>query len=188
MAKLQEKTKPYLIPMLEGKHIVLQTNGQRTLAGWIAVMVAVSENLDNESVAIPFRDRQFIRANKRPPSRWRIWIGQHRRSNFELFIHNAMPLGTEQEAQGLAPDAPANPNTQTTTICLGNHLVIHVIGSDRVWPFIRRWQLPRAVRDIMVEIWPVRGVERWPTAMTALDDDGLELLSMHFFNEMRLIA
>jgi hypothetical protein len=98
-------------------------------------------------------------------------------------------LGTENEAQGLPFDAPADPNTQTTTVCLGDHLVIHVMSSDRIWPFIQRWRLPTHVAGVMTQIWPIRrSPVAWPTADAALNDKGLDLLAMQFFNEIRVYA
>jgi hypothetical protein len=82
MGKLQENAKPYLVPMLEGKNISLFRNGQNAIAAWATMMVMVSEYLEKDQgmVAIPSADRHWLYKQHRPPSsRWRIWIGQHRR-------------------------------------------------------------------------------------------------------------
>ena len=62
------------------------------------------------------------------------------------------------------------------------------MSSDRVWDFIRRWQLPPEVSHVMAEIWPARADVARPTSARALNDSGLALLSMQFFDEMRLLT
>lgn len=114
--------------------------------------------------------------------------GSFDRVDHEIFIHNVLPLGTEEEIKSVALNTLAPPNTQTSTICLGDYLVVHVMSSDRVWRFMRNWRLPREVAGVMAQIWPVQRPVDWPTALTALNDAGLNLLSMEFFEEMRLRA
>jgi hypothetical protein len=175
--------------MLEGRSIALRRNGQTTVATWIAVMVAVSEYVNEEMIAISEHDRRWLYAKGRPPSsRWRIFIGAHRRQEHPLFTHNVMSLGTEEEFERLAGKTPANPNAQTTTICLGNHLVIHVMSTGGVWGFVRRWQLASNIRDSVTQIWPIAASAiAWPPA-TALTDAGLEILSQRFFNVISQVA
>jgi hypothetical protein len=191
ISELQENAKPYLVPMLEGTKITLAAKGQRAIATWAAMMIMVSEHMDKdeEMVATPPSDRRWFYENRRPPaSRWRIWIGQHRRETHELFIHNVMPLGTEEEIKRLGAKTPASPNTQTSTICLGQNLVIHAMGFHRVWGFIRRIKLSPEVSPVMRQIWPIQSTVIWPTSQLALNDAGLELLSMQWFEEMRLLT
>ncbi|HEX3536762.1 MAG TPA: hypothetical protein VHU15_08350 [Stellaceae bacterium] len=191
MSALQENAKPYLVPMLEGRKITLAPKGQRAIAAWATMMIMVAEHMDKdgEMVAVSASDRRWFYENHRPPSsRWRIWIGQHRRENHELFIHNVMPLGTKEEIERHGAEAAAPPNTQTSTICLGQHLVIHAMSFHRVWGFIRSLKLAPEASDIMRQIWPMQGLVTWPTATRRLNDAGLAILSMNFFDEMRLVA
>lgn len=188
MSRLQERAKPYLVPMLRGHSIELHRNGQTAIAAWVAMMVMVAENMYPETsmVAVSAKDRRWLYSKHQPPSsRWRVWIGQHARKEHELLV----ALGTENEAKRLPFDAAADPNTQTTTVCLGDHLVIHVMSSDRVWPFVQRWRLPTHVASVMTQIWPIRrSPVAWPTADAALNDKGLDLLAMRFFNDIRVYA
>jgi hypothetical protein len=189
MSRLQEEAKPYLVPMLIGEDIRLLKKGQVVVAAWATMMVMVSEYLTDDMVAIPAADRRRLHIHRLPPSRWRIWIGQHRREAHPLFAHNVVPLGTEKEFEALTDETSVTPNTQTSTICLGDNLVIHVMGASRVWRMIRRWQLPRELGGTMAQIWPVQTpMVLWPTSPMALNDAGLDLLSQHFFDTMKRYA
>jgi hypothetical protein len=192
MSDLQTNAKPFLVPLLEGQKIRLLRKGKTAIASWATMMVMVSEHMekDPEMVAVSQRDRSWMLQNHKPPSsRWRIWIGQHRRQNHDLLVHSVAPLGTDKEVERFGPEGLAYPNAQTTTICLGKHLVIHVMSSQHPWPFMRAWKLPTRVSHIMAEIWPVRsGAVDWPTSPRALNDNGLELLCMEWFNELRFIT
>ncbi len=148
MSGLQERAKPYLVPMLKGRATKLGRNAQTALSAGMAVIVAVSEDVDPEMVAISQSDRSRIFSTFKPPSRWRIFIGAHRRETYGLYTHNVMTLGTEEEFERLAGELPETANTQTTTMCLGEHLVIHVMSSSGVWNILRRWKLDPRIAPV----------------------------------------
>jgi hypothetical protein len=182
MSQLQEDAKPFLVPPLEGGTLSLRRKGQTRLAAWAAMMVMVAEHLDPEMVAVPQADRDFLRANLRPPSHWRIWIGRHARVSHPLFTHNVNSLVPEQEIERLGPEGAFPPNTQTSTILLGQHLVIHVMSSAVARMIIRRWQIPAAIRASVSQIWPIKfGNILWPPNSGALVDADIDLLAQHFF-------
>jgi hypothetical protein len=89
MSQLQERAKPYLVPMLRGDSIELHRNGQTAIAAWVAMMVMVAENMYPETsmVAVSAKDRRWLYSKYQPPSsRWRVWIGQHAREEHYSFI------------------------------------------------------------------------------------------------------
>jgi hypothetical protein len=199
MSQLQELAKPHLVPSLRGERTVLMTNAQRTISTWAAMMIMVSEFSDDNFVAVPARDRRWLKDHRIPPSRWQIWIGRHAATGRQLFTHNVMALAVEkservnlaiqQEVQRLAFEGPATPNTQTSTICVGNHLVIYAMSSIEPWKIIRQWKLPPEIDATMVKIWPIRNKRViWPPGVGSLTDAGLDLLSMHFMDTVERIA
>jgi hypothetical protein len=188
MSRLQENAKPFLVPMLEGNAITLRRLGQTTLAAWVAMMVMVSEHLHDEMVAIPAADRQWLRANLRPPSHWRIWIGRHAAVTHPLFTHNIVSFAPEKEIErlGLAASLPAN--SQTSTILLGKHLLIYVMSSAVARSIIRRWTIPAPVGAGLAQIWPLAAhAVTWPTG-DALTDLLIHGLAQHFFRASNKLA
>jgi hypothetical protein len=60
MSQLQEITKPFLIPMLDGQKTVLHRKGQTALATWMTMMVMVAEHVDREKIAISAIERRWF--------------------------------------------------------------------------------------------------------------------------------
>jgi hypothetical protein len=182
MSRLQSSAKPILVPMLEGRDIVLLKNSQTILAAWVGMTVMVAEFASRDKVAIPYSDRVFLRMNQRPPSHWRIWIGSHRRQQQPMFAHNVLTF-TKQKSQIGFTDLPLASNTQTTTICLGEHLVIYAMSSEIARNIIRRWRLPTQIAPTLSQIWPVKsGRVTWP-AKFGLNDAGIQLLAGDFYDK-----
>lgn len=182
MSKLQETAKPFLVPILEGTPIHLRRNGQTALASWATMMIMVAEHLDAEMIAVPQLDRQWLRTKLRPPSHWRIWIGRHTAIQHPLFTHNVVSMVPEKEIERLGPEGSVPPNTQTSTILLGKHLIIHVMSSAAARTIIRRWKLPAQISPSLCQIWPVIDqLVIWPRPGGALDDTAIDVLAQHFF-------
>jgi hypothetical protein len=138
MSRLQEETKPFLVPMLEGRATVLHKRAQRFLAAWTAMMVMAAEYAERELIAIPASDRTFLREENKPPEHWHIWIGAHRNQDFPPYSHFVSEF-IENETQGSSDGLSEAPNTQTTTICVGDHLVIFAMSSIIGNDLFRRW-------------------------------------------------
>lgn len=189
MSRLQQEAKPFLVPMLEGREIVLHKRAQRLLAAWTAMMVMAAEYVEPDLIAIPASDRAFLREEKRPPAHWNIWIGTHCNKNFPLYSHFVSEF-IENESYRSPTGLSESPNTQTTTICVGNYLVIFVMSSFIGRELFRRWKLPAPIRASMHKIWPhgIRtGDVRWRPDW-GLNDAGVALLANHFFDKAAEIA
>ena len=164
MGKLQEKTKPFLVPMLEGKDVSFYRNGQTALAAWVAMFVMVAEFIYPDKTAISAQERTWFMNNQRAPSHWRVWIGRYARSTtIDRFFHHVVPF-VEHESEIATDDSmPPPPNAQTSTILLGEYLVIHVMSSAFARRIIRRWPLLPHIAPMMCEIWPVQNrIAAWP--------------------------
>jgi hypothetical protein len=182
MGKLQEDAKPFLVPILEGRSATLKRNGQIIMAAWAAMMIMVAEHLDIQMVAIPAADRRWLRNNLRPPSHWRIWIGRHAAVSHPLFTHNVVSMVPEKEIERIGLEAPVAPNTQTSTILLGKHLIIHVMSSAVARHIIRRWKLPVTFASSLTQIWPIISAEViWPPIGDVLLDTAIDTIAQQFF-------
>lgn len=188
MSRLQTAAKPFLVPMLTGQEITLHRRGQTTLAAWVSVMVMVAEYVNPDKVAAPESDRVFVMRRQKPPNHWRIWISTHANKTMPLYTHNVLDFA--EKGTKVVPGTPAGgQNTHTTTICLGQHLLIHVMASVPAKSIIRRWKLPAALRDGFREVWPVSSaLVTWPPSRLRLNDAGLDLLANEFLNKaLRLL-
>jgi hypothetical protein len=177
------------VPILKGEETDLNKPAQRLLAAWAAMMVMVAEYAEPDMIAVPASDRSFLREKKKPPTHWKIWVGAQRVEQFPLYSHfTSQFVRNESE---MSPDGlVTEPNTQTTTICVGEHLLIYVMSSTVGRRIIRRWVLPREIRSGMQQIWPLRaGIAsiRW-TLYPRLSDRGVALLANHFTDKAAAIA
>lgn len=184
MGRLQQTAKPFLVPMLTGEPIALHRNGQTAISAWAAMFTMTAEYMDPAKVAIPADERRWLRSHGRPPHHWRIWIGHGRREKYPQFAHRVLPL-VKDASEMLPDDAVAPPNTQSTTICLGDHLLIHVLsGAKPARRLIRRWALLPPIAPSMMQVWPIeRPRVTWPSNDgTLLDDPAIHALAEHFYN------
>lgn len=164
MGKLQEETKPFLVPMLKGNNVSFYKNGQTTLAAWVAMFVMVAEFLDRDKISISASERTWFMNKQRTPSHWRVWIGRYAQSpSVQRWFHHVFRFA-EHEVEITADNSVSLPtNTQTSTILLGEYLVIHVMSSAIARGLIRRWPLLPSVSPMMCQIWPVKDrVVAWP--------------------------
>jgi hypothetical protein len=67
MSQMQEKAKPYLVPMLRRQPIVHHRRAQTVLSAWVTMMTMVAEHVYRDKIAIPQCDRDFLRAHRKPP-------------------------------------------------------------------------------------------------------------------------
>jgi hypothetical protein len=189
MSQIQETAKPYIIPLLKGMPVAFSRDSQTILATWITMMVMVAEHLNAEMVSISAADRHWFRTNQEPLPNWRIWIGHRAAITHPLFSHSVMSFAAEQEIRRLGLNAAEAANTQTLTILLGKHLLIHVMSSAVASNIIRMWRLPLEIASSLVEIWPVRyQYAAWPPVGAALRDPAIKRLEEHFFNACTALA
>lgn len=188
MGKLQEKTKPFLVPMLKGNSASFYRNGQTTLAAWVAMFVMVAEFLDPDKTAISARERAWFMNNQRAPSHWRVWIGRYAQStSVNRWFHHVVTFA-EHESEVATDDSVPPGNTQTSTILLGEHLVIHVMSSPIARRIVKRWPHLPHIAPMMREIWPVKNrIITWPPP-GILSGDDVEVMADHFFTTVDRVA
>ncbi len=193
MSGMQEKVKPYLSPILENRSIILRRNAKSAISSWVVMMIMVSEYINRDMIAIPSSDRIWFKENQRPPFHWRIWIGHHSAQNHELFSHSVLTLASEEEVKRAGPNAANESNSHSTTILLGDHLLIHAMSSSVASGrrFIRRWKHPAEIAPGLIPIWPTSNVPiAWPPALPyrGLNDAGIRLLANDFLTEGKFLA
>lgn len=188
MGTLQEKAKPILVPMFNEQSALMYRKQQTILGAWVTMFVMTSEFLTRDWVSISADERAWFKEKQRPPSHWRIWIGQREPYETSARFHHRTVAFSKDESKvapaGTVPDS----NTQTTTALLGNHIVIHVMSSPVARRIIKRWQLPPAIDRKLQQIWPVTVKQLiWPSndRLTAAN---VNLLAEHFFERIDRVA
>ena len=61
MSRLQERAKPYLLPLIHGDTTAFYTDAQQLLSAWIAMFVMVAEHFDRYKVVSTKKERQYLR-------------------------------------------------------------------------------------------------------------------------------
>ncbi len=189
MSRLQEAAKPFLVPLLLGHATSLHRRAQKVIATWVAMKVMVDEHVRRAMIAIPYAEREYLRTKLIVPPHWRIWLGRHARRDHPLFTHRVMDfVATKEEFDRRGgPSARAEGNTQTSTICLGEHLIIFVMSSETAWSLIRRYRIPAPIGSDLTQIWPIETSRvPWPPSRTLLDA-GIALLADDFFDKVTAI-
>jgi len=165
MSKLQQMAKPILLPMIQGKANRLDRKQQKIISAWATITAMTSEFVNDEFSAIPQTDRDSLRDNLRVPKGWRIWIGRYRwAEGVERWTHHVMTLA-EQGYEGPAGELGHPMNTQTTTICVGQDFMVHIMSSsvDTGQSILRRWNFPDPINACLRQVHPAAAsVVRWP--------------------------
>jgi hypothetical protein len=173
--------------MILGQQTRINTKEQGILAAWITMTVMVGDSIDETMSAISFSERTKFKQRLKTPSHWRIWIGQYRRErNRPLLFHNSLAL-TKNKVEGEALFTFHPSNSQTMTICLGEHLIIHVMSSPVVRSIIRRWKLPPGIAPRLRQIWPNdASIVSWPPN-GVLSHGDVVTVSEQFYSRVALL-
>jgi len=130
MSGIQEKAKPFLIPLFEGAPTALDDEAQQLVAAWVTLASIVAEFDKRSERAVPDKERQrFYREKATPADTWKIWIGAYPESAAQGFYwHTTIPISSpEHVPEGGDPDFPYA-HTQTTTFVVGK-LYAHAFSS-----------------------------------------------------------
>lgn len=175
LSQLQNRAKPFLLPLFEGVSSRLDDGAQSIIASWVAMATMTSAYTirGHERMAISQSDRNWLRATLTAPKNWRIWIGYcDQWARKEQWVHVTLPIFDSENLPEIVTDEDRLPNTQTTAFRIGK-----LYAFSMSTPFIRileRWNWPTYPRAILFlhEIWPrIDGrIVAWPFArMSALD-------------------
>jgi hypothetical protein len=188
MSRLQNQTKPFLLPMVRGKQIPLFIRQQQLLSAWATMFVMVVEQRENDSrvVACSQEERTSFMETRRTPATWKVWVGHYTRELWvPIIVHTTaqvVPSLAEEFAYIPQNGVPIVPNTHATTFVVGE-LFFHVFGSG----------LPGVVRkqeiapDAMPRIWPFRSSPVWFPPKIKLTDRDADEIANAFGQRLRRI-
>jgi len=76
MSGLDDATQPILTPLILGEPTTLDVDAQQIVAAWLAMKIMVAEFSRPVDVSTTQAERQFLMRERKPPERWKIWLGQ----------------------------------------------------------------------------------------------------------------
>ena len=167
MSQLQQRAKPVLLPLMQGKPAILSRQAQELIARWIAMSTMTSDFFYPDKHAVPQADRDLLYGTGNgdgavPQDTWKMWIGRYQRGDWVgRWVHNSIPIYSKDDAPELSAAGIPRPNTQTTTIIFGE-LYVHVFSC----PFpeiVAMVNLRESAHSMVAQIWPFReDVIAWP--------------------------
>lgn len=182
LSQIQERAKPYLIPLIRGEAAVLGPDAQRAVAAWCAMATMTGEYIDRDptAIAVSQADRDHLMAHQEAPPGWRVWIARYVPHRWPgRWLHFTVPILEGSDVSG-DPDNRLRPvNTQSTTFVIGE-LTVHSLSSASQ-PIVDRWQWPPDSRLnwLAPRISPLReSMLAWPP--DSLRDDEADLMANGF--------
>ena len=77
MGDIEERVKPFLIPVLQGQPVLLDSAAQLHLANWIALKIMVVEHEEANDAVMRQRHRSAFMRRRTIPPEMRIWVAMH---------------------------------------------------------------------------------------------------------------
>jgi hypothetical protein len=116
MSILQEHSKPYLTPIIQGQWINL-SECREVFAKWCVMTTMVNEYQDPPTISIPQLERDRLRLGLPLSDNWLVWVGQcPLESPNRRAAHRAYTIFDGQ-------NNPGKPNCQVTTLHVGKMLI-----------------------------------------------------------------
>lgn len=159
MGRIQENTKPYLVPLFNGIESILDTDAQTKIATWATMATITGEYLGRriEKTTFTLQERDWFRRNKRPFDNIRVWIGFLYRPKWNgQWVHVTMPILASKNFPGREPKDVARPNLQTTTFVVGK-LYVHTMSAE--FPEVVHgwdWRTDPGANVALTQIWPIQ--------------------------------
>jgi hypothetical protein len=179
MSVLQNRIKPILVPLLNGKPFTLTSRQQAQLAAWATMFTMVAEFSlrQKEMAAVTQEERAEFRRTKTPLKNWKFWIASIDHPDWiGRYIHTSMQIGSKDQVSKVTSSGIPVPNTQTTTFVV-NKLYIHTLSSTAGID-LRKQKIDPAIAQ---RIWPARSKSvKWPPA-SFLSPFDADWLSMAYF-------
>jgi hypothetical protein len=127
LSQVEEHAKPVILALMRGESVTLDGPAQARLAAWLALVTIMIEFTHPPTVAIPAEDRDRLMRDRKPGSKWRIWIARYGGTNWHDHAcrHMGMRLATSPDQAVYSRQC----NTQTTTLVIGQ-LCAHIYSSS----------------------------------------------------------
>jgi hypothetical protein len=147
MSRIEASALEPTVRLIYGERFDLDMQSQRKVASLICLTTIRAEFANQNTIAIPQSDREWIRTNGEPPPMWRIWIAKYSGNN--PGDHWCRHIGIRLTSSPQDVAGAQKCNTQTTTLVWGR-LCAHAYSSTYLPDFLG-YDFPLA------KIWPLSG-------------------------------
>lgn len=174
ISALENQVRPSLTKLILGKAVALTADELTRISTWAAIVTIMAEYTQVELRGIPPEDAHSIYAYRKPPTNWKIYLGDYSGRQFApcRYRHSsvvAIPK-SDYEANGYRP---SHPNAQSSTHVLGNLLIL----ADRDPPGLDLVGIGADARQCLERAWPTRDLTLlWPPVLT-LGDAAVEFIT-----------
>ena len=174
MSRLENRTRPILMRLIQGHPHRLSTFDQATLAAWAAKTIMVAEFGYPHAIAIPDVERLRMYAATEVQDNWAIWIADYKGTTWRnlSMAHHVCALAPSFSAEPFDPTMVVPPDTQFTSIGLGRLFIQAVSTTTKA----RFGPEDDALSDLRI-IWPAtRRDLGWPP-FTFLTDEKADYIA-----------
>ena len=170
MGRLQERAKPYLLPLVQGDWSDLSRPKTSIIATWAVMTTMVIERAHPET-AITSRDtRHAFATTLEIPSDWSVWIGRYSGSHSGAFNHVAWS-DLPSPRGGISPPSMS----QTTGFLVGN---LFVLTLSAPWNVTSKHEFGHLFASQHGIVFLNHDDDRSPTvSIASLDDVGWNIVS-----------
>jgi hypothetical protein len=163
---------------MQGEKLTLYRKQRTVLAAWIAMFVMVAEfMLDKTGIHVGVSDeqRRSLKDTCTAPKNWKIWIGNYTREKRKgYWVHNTVPILSEEHVPQRSDLGVDLPNTQSTTAVFGQ-LYIHAFSSA-IRSIVRKQTIVGEGLRVLPLLWPIKQSHLlWPPPrpLTDREADGI---------------
>lgn len=160
MSRMETRTRPILMRLIQGISHRLSTFDQAILASWVAKTIMVAEFAYPNAIAISDEERLRMYASTEILDHWTIWIADYKGVSWRnlAMAHHICALAPGLSSEPLNPEMVAPPDTQFTSIGMGHLFIQAVSTSTRV-----KFGLNDDTVSDLKQIWPRTGRDiQWP--------------------------
>jgi hypothetical protein len=153
MKYFEDEVIKFVRPILSGVPASISHKQIEVLAGWICLIVILSEFIDR-SLGVSTRERIYLKTKKRPPDNWVIVVaGLYGPRWSHYWTHHARNIFVSDDRHVFFTKTATylSPNTQITSFGVGK-LFVQAISSPH-WHILRDFEIAATSRGL-TQIWP----------------------------------
>jgi hypothetical protein len=171
MRRLENQSRPIMVPLMNGEETRLYPHQQKVLAGWAATKAVVAEHDPLGRITTTQAERDHIMSTQLPPSQgWSIWIGYYERQKWEGYLGStpfAFWPGPENAHLLGVPTPDFNGQASFQVV---KKLFIQIIRCV-VPEVVEKWRFDAKATSVIRRIWPVSEYSIvWPTPVMSDHD------------------
>jgi len=152
--KVDERARPFLLPLFRGDATRLTPEAQRIIATWAAMKAMVGEYDESSYVTTHHAHRRYLMDHLSPPPHgWAIWIGNYVRKDWPVrWLSTPFLLLPDKQAIKRKNRRATYYNGTSSTQVIGN-LFIQIVRSP-MHRFVARWRFALPRGETLFRIWP----------------------------------